>query len=317
MVLWVVIGPYGHAHEIRVARPLGMGLDEKAVEAVRTWRFEPAHLGGQAVAVAMNVEVSFRLYCSSEYRGPNVRRQTYRNNLKEFSNSDFSRRREYRMSGPGFLSASRQPSRCAKRDARLASLGMTNEWGFLPQKFSLRFFSAATSATRSASLSGSETHEGRKNIPVPVAERYFEDYVPGSVFEYGSIALSKDEIVEFARSFDPQFIHIDPIAAAKGPFGGLIASGWHTASVMMRLFVDHYLSHVASMASPGVDEVRWMRPVRPGDCLSIRVSILEANRSRSKPDRGMVRTAVEALNQNQEVVMSLKAMNILRCREAS
>jgi acyl dehydratase len=155
------------------------------------------------------------------------------------------------------------------------------------------------------------------DIAVPVAERYFEDYVPGSVFEYGSIALNEDEIVEFATRFDPQFIHTDPLAAAEGSFGGLIASGWHTAAVMMRLFVDHYLSHVASMASPGIDELRWMRPVRPGDCLSIRVSVLEATRSRSKPDRGVVRSAIEVVNQDQEVVMSLKAMNILRCRENS
>ncbi|MGC2322810.1 MAG: MaoC family dehydratase [Terriglobales bacterium] len=155
------------------------------------------------------------------------------------------------------------------------------------------------------------------DISVPVGERYFEDYVPGSVFEYGSLALSEDEIVEFARRFDPQSIHTDPVAAAEGPFAGLIASGWHTAAVMMRLFVDHYLSHIASMASPGIDELRWMQPVRPGDRLSIRVSVLEANRSRSKPDRGVVRTGVEVLNQNQEVVMSLKAMNILRCRDKS
>ncbi|MFZ3214307.1 MAG: MaoC family dehydratase [Terriglobales bacterium] len=154
-----------------------------------------------------------------------------------------------------------------------------------------------------------------QDIAVPVGERYFEDYVPGSVFEYGSITLTEDEIVQFAERFDPQFIHTDPRAAAEGPFGGLIASGWHTAAVMMRLFVDHYLSHVASMASPGIDELRWTRPVRPGDSLSIRVSVIEANRSRSKPDRGMVRSSVEMLNQNQEVVMTLKAMNILRCRE--
>ena len=152
------------------------------------------------------------------------------------------------------------------------------------------------------------------DIAVPIGERYFEDYVPGTVLEYGSIALSEDEILEFARRFDPQYIHTDPRAAAAGPFGGLIASGWHTAGVMMRLFVDHYLSHVASMASPGIDELRWQLPVRPGDSLSIRVTILEANRSRSKPDRGMVRSFIEALNQNGEVVMSLKAMNILRCR---
>jgi len=150
---------------------------------------------------------------------------------------------------------------------------------------------------------------------VPVGQRYFEDYVAGAVFEYGAITLTEREIVEFAERFDPQYIHTDPRAAAKGPFGGLIASGWHTAAIMMRLFVDHYLSHVASMASPGIDELRWTQPVRPGDTLSIRVSVIEANRSRSKPDRGMVRSLIEVLNQDREVVMSLKAMNILRCRD--
>ena len=153
------------------------------------------------------------------------------------------------------------------------------------------------------------------DFAVPVDQRYFEDYVPGSVFEYGKIMLSEEEIVQFAEQFDPQFIHTDPHAAVEGPFAGLIASGWHTAAVMMRLFVDHYLSHIASMASPGIDELRWSRPVRPGDSLSIRVAVLEANRSRSKPDRGMVRSLIEVLNQNREVVMSLQAINILRCRD--
>jgi len=153
------------------------------------------------------------------------------------------------------------------------------------------------------------------NFAVPVDQRYFEDYVPGSVFEYGSITLAERAIMEFAAQFDPQYIHTDLRAAADGPFGGLIASGWHTAAVMMRLFVDHYLSHVASLASPGIDELRWLQPVRPGDTLSIRVSVIEANRSRSKPDRGLVRSSIEVLNQNREVVMSVKAMNILRCRE--
>jgi len=153
------------------------------------------------------------------------------------------------------------------------------------------------------------------DFAVPIDQRYFEDYVPGSVYEYGSITLSEQEVIEFARRFDPQFIHTDPRAAASGPFGGLIASGWHTAAVMMRLFVDHYLSHVASMASPGIDELRWSRPVRPGDTLSIRASVMEANRSRSKPDRGMVRSLIEVRNQDREIVMSLQAMNILRCRD--
>ena len=153
------------------------------------------------------------------------------------------------------------------------------------------------------------------DFAVPVGQRYFEDYVAGAVFEYGAITLTEREIVEFAKQFDPQYIHTDPRAAAEGPFGGLIASGWHTAAIMMRLFVDHYLSHVASLASPGIDELRWSQPVRPGDTLSIRVSVIEANRSRSKPDRGMVRSLVEVLNQEGQVVMSLKAMNMLRCRD--
>ena len=153
-----------------------------------------------------------------------------------------------------------------------------------------------------------------QDFPVPIDERYFEDYVPGSVFEYGSIPVEEAEVINFAKRYDNQALHTDPEAAARGPFGGLIASGWHTAGLMMRLFTDHYLSKVASVVSPGVDELRWTKPVRPGDRLSIRVSILESRRSRSKPDRGTVHSRVEAFNQDREVVMSLKAMNILLCR---
>jgi acyl dehydratase len=152
---------------------------------------------------------------------------------------------------------------------------------------------------------------------VPNTERYFEDYVPGSVFEYGTIAVTQAEIIQFAKKFDPQGIHIDAEAAAGGPFGGLIASGWHTASMMMRLLVDNFISKVAALASPGVDELRWIRPVRPGDRLRIRVTVVEARRSRSRPDRGLVRTAIEVLNQKEEVAMSLNAMHLIRCRKIS
>jgi acyl dehydratase len=153
------------------------------------------------------------------------------------------------------------------------------------------------------------------DFSVPITERYFEDYIPGSAFEFGTISVEEAEIIDFAKRFDPQDMHVDAESAARGPFGGLIASGWHTAGLAMRLLVDHYVSKVASLASPGVDEVRWTRPVRPRDSLRIRVSVLEARRSQSKPDRGLVRTLVEVFNQNREVVMSFKAMNILRCRE--
>jgi acyl dehydratase len=150
----------------------------------------------------------------------------------------------------------------------------------------------------------------------PVEDRYFEDYLAGSVHEFGSIAVDEREMIEFARRYDPQPFHAEPEAAQRSPFGGLIASGWHTAGLMMRLVVDHYLSHVASLASPGVDELRWTQPVRPGDTLSVRATVLETRRSRSKPDRGIVRTLFEVLNQRGEVVMSVRAMNMLKTRGA-
>jgi acyl dehydratase len=149
-----------------------------------------------------------------------------------------------------------------------------------------------------------------------VDQRYFEDYVPGLTAEYGPVTVGAEEIVEFARRYDPQPIHTDAARAADGPFDGLIASGWQTAGLMMRLYVEHYLSSVASLASPGIDELRWYAPVRPGDALSIRVTVREARRSRSKPDRGLVHTRIEVRNQHGTVVMSMVAMNMLRCREA-
>jgi len=152
---------------------------------------------------------------------------------------------------------------------------------------------------------------------MPVEDRYFEDYVAGSVHEFGPISVEEAEIIEFARRYDPQVFHTDPEAAKLTMYGGLIASGWHTAGLMMRLLVDHYLSHVASLGSPGVDELRWLRPVRPGDELSVRVTVVEARRSSSKPDRGIVRSFVEVINQNREVVMSVKAVNFLLRRPAS
>ena len=149
---------------------------------------------------------------------------------------------------------------------------------------------------------------------VPIEDRYFEDYVAGSIYEFGSIRLEEQEILDFARRFDPQVLHTDPHAAKSNVFGGLIASGWHTSALMMRLFVDYFLSHVASLSSPGVDELRWLKPVRPGDELSIRVTVLETKLSHSKPDRGIVRTFIETMNQDREIVMSLKAVNFLSCR---
>jgi acyl dehydratase len=145
----------------------------------------------------------------------------------------------------------------------------------------------------------------------PPDDRYFEDYTPGDVYEFGPIKVTEPEIIEFARQFDPQYFHVDPEKAVQSRFGGIIASGWHTAGLTMRLYVDHFLSHVASLASPGVDEVRWPNPVRPGDTLSVRVTILEVRPSRSKTDRGVVHAKIEAINQKDELVLSMVGISII------
>ncbi len=155
---------------------------------------------------------------------------------------------------------------------------------------------------------------GASDFTAPIEDRWFEDYVPGAVFWYGSLEVSEESILGFARQYDPQSFHTDPEAAAAGPFQGLIASGWHTTALMMQLYAEHYLSKAASLASPGVDELRWLQPVRPGDSLSMRTTVAEARASRSKPDRGLVRTGVDMLNQHGDPVMTVTVMNILRRR---
>ena len=142
----------------------------------------------------------------------------------------------------------------------------------------------------------------------PANDRYFEDYQVGDVHRFGGIDVLEDEIVAFARRFDPQSFHIDPEAAQSGPFGGLIASGWHTAGLMMRMLTDHFLSSVAGLGSPGIDEMRWLAPVRPGDRLDLRVTVQDALPSRSRPDRGLVRCSIEVINQTDKVVMTLVAL---------
>ena len=147
--------------------------------------------------------------------------------------------------------------------------------------------------------------------------RYFEDYVPGLTVDCGSFSLSEAEIIAFAREYDPQPFHVDPVAAKDGPFGGLIASGWHTTSTAMRHLVDYYVSPESSIGSPGVDEIRWPKPVRPGDRLHVRATILEARRSASRPDRGIVKTATELINQDGVLVMKLTATNFILLRDPS
>src|SRR5699024_9053751 len=118
----------------------------------------------------------------------------------------------------------------------------------------------------------------------PIDDRYLEDYTEGARYSFGEESVNAEEIMEVARRYDPQSIHTDPEAAAEGPFGGLIASGWQTAALMMRLFADNYLTSVASLASPGVDELRWVRPLRPDDRLTLQCETTGVRRSRTKPD---------------------------------
>jgi acyl dehydratase len=145
-------------------------------------------------------------------------------------------------------------------------------------------------------------------------DRYFEDYRPGDVHDFpDTITVDEKRMIEFATEFDPQPFHVDP--AAGGPFGGLIASGWHTAAIMMRLFADQYLSRVASLASPGVDQLRWHLPVRAGDTLRLRATVRDARVSRTKPDRGIVTTGLEVRNQHDEIVLTVVATNFLLLRD--
>jgi acyl dehydratase len=146
--------------------------------------------------------------------------------------------------------------------------------------------------------------------------RYFDDYVPGSTYDCGSVSIDQASIIAFAKEFDPQPLHVDPVAAASGPFGGLIASGWQTAALVMRLLVDRYLSAEASLGGAGVDEIRWPYPVRPGDTLRVRATVAESRRSLSKPDRGIVKTLAEAVNQDGQTVMRATAINFLSVRPA-
>jgi len=148
----------------------------------------------------------------------------------------------------------------------------------------------------------------------PAEDRWFEDYVPGEVHAFGSIQVEEAEVLAFGRRFDPQRFHTDPAAARETEYRGLIASGWHTAALMMRLYSDHYLSRVSTLVSPGMDELRWLLPVRPGDTLSLRVTVVEARRSRTRPDRGIVRSFLETLNQRGETVMTVIALNFILCR---
>ncbi|GIZ51143.1 MaoC family dehydratase [Noviherbaspirillum aridicola] len=149
---------------------------------------------------------------------------------------------------------------------------------------------------------------------MPQLKWYFEDFEVGRTIAAGTRTVTEEEVLDFARKFDPQPFHVDHDAAARSIYGGIIASGWHTCGMMMRVMVDTFLCEAASLGSPGVDEIRWLKPVRPGDTLSITNTVLETRPSSSKPDRGVVLTLWEAKNQHGEVVATIKGMGMFARR---
>ncbi len=143
---------------------------------------------------------------------------------------------------------------------------------------------------------------------------YFEDFVPGQEFDLGKRTVSEDEIIAFATQYDPQPFHIDKEAAAKSIYGGVIASGWHTCAMIMRMVVDGMPCANSSMGSPGLDGVRWLQPVRAGDTLSLRHLTKDVKASSSKPDRGVVWSKWTATNQRGEDVCTIDGMAMFRRR---
>ena len=151
----------------------------------------------------------------------------------------------------------------------------------------------------------------------PRTDRYYEDYEVGATYELGSYSLSEAEIVDFASRYDPQPFHLDREAAAKSPYGDIIASGWHSACAMMRLMVDHFISANAGLGSPGLDEIRWLKPTRPDAVLTVRVTVRDKRRSRSKPDRGIFFHEVQVVDAGGDTVMTVKGAGMVRCRASA
>jgi acyl dehydratase len=143
---------------------------------------------------------------------------------------------------------------------------------------------------------------------------YFEDLAPGHVVEAQGPTVTAEAIVDFAKKFDPQSFHVDAEAAKRSPFGALIASGWHTTALCMRMVCDAYLLDAASLGSPGVDEVRWVKPVFAGDRLRLKMIVKESRPSRSRPDQGSILSHWEVYNQKDELVMHMTGWGMFKKR---
>jgi len=143
----------------------------------------------------------------------------------------------------------------------------------------------------------------------------FEDFTVGRTFELGSRVVDREEGLAFARAYDPQPLHLDEEAAKASVLGGLSVSGWHTCAMVMRLMCDAYLIDSTSQGSPGIDNLRWLKPVRPGDTIRVRMTVQETKASRSRPNIGLVRSAWEALNQDDAVVMTMEGWGMFGRRK--
>lgn len=144
---------------------------------------------------------------------------------------------------------------------------------------------------------------------------YFEDFTVGQVDEFGAYRVTRQEVIDFATKYDPQPFHLDDEAAEQSLFGKLCASGWHTCAMMMRMLVDHLTANdAASLGSPGVDKVRWVKPVYPGDVLRMRLTVTGAQPSTKLPGVGKVSSSYEILNQRDEAVMTMQGVAFFRCR---
>ena len=145
---------------------------------------------------------------------------------------------------------------------------------------------------------------------------YWEDFPVGTCLEFGGHTLTRESIVEFAGRYDPQPFHLDDEAARASLFGSLCASGWHTCALTMRMLVDGYLKDSSSLGSPGIDELRWLKPVYPGDTIRVRMTVLQARTMASRPGVGLALQRWEVMNQNGETVMTMQGSGMYGLRGA-
>jgi acyl dehydratase len=152
--------------------------------------------------------------------------------------------------------------------------------------------------------------------PADDGRLHWEDFPVGQVREFGRYEVTREAVLSFAREFDPQPFHLDDAAAEASLFGRLAASGWHTCAMAMRMMCDEYLLRSASLGSPGIDNLRWTKPVYPGDVLRVRLEVVEARPMASRPSVGIVRSRTSVLNQNDETVLTMEGAGMFRRRSA-